>query len=167
MFKKGKFEAWSENGKYYYKGSFFSRTKEITKEQFYEVLKNSTVTSLKLEQNESLGIYELFQAYRKHCLSETSEHRKRVDVVLIEEEQEPSKTEGGIDTTFKLDILESDTRESVLTITGKAEGITGSLTDNGVYFPELYRAFYQLAYNGCLATKDELELTRRLVKGRN
>jgi hypothetical protein len=166
MAKKKKFHVWAKDGKYYYKGSRLSRKKEITKEEFKKVLENETITSLGFAQKQSLGLFELFQHFNAHNKAKTSEFGRRIQVVLLEEKQTISTVKGGVDVYFKLDILDEETGEEaddLFTITSTIEGVTGPLTDSGSYYPELFRSFYQLAFNGYLANNEEANTAKKAL----
>lgn len=159
------FEMWTENGKYYYKDLGTLHTKEITKEEFEQILASETVTSVQLS-GDTLGLSELMDQYIFHKKNKTSEFGSRVKVVIVEGEQTKSHTGVGVDVSFKLDVISENPKkeiEGLYTIQAEIEGVTGSFTDRGVYFPELYRATYQLAFNGYLATYEELKAVKRAV----
>ena len=168
-FKRNKektFEVWSEGGKYYYKSSRFAKKQEVTKEEFENILNKEPIVSLQISQERTLGLEELIRHYNQHCDLGTSEFGRRVRVVLLEGEQKESKT-GGVDVQFTLDLIDEGSGTSsddLYTITVKLEGVTGPLTDKGVYYPEAFRALYQLAFNGCLANKEDHEAGRLALK---
>lgn len=163
---KKKFRMWSENGKYYLKPSRFSKRQEISEETFKEILEKETITSIGIIQNQSLGLFELFQHFHSHSEAQTSEFGRRIQVILLKEEQTESK-EKGVDVAFKLDMLDEATgatADDLFTITSTIEGVTGPLTDRGVYYPEVFRSLYQLAFNGYLATDDEVATVKAALK---
>lgn len=162
--KSKEFKVWAKNGKYFLKESLFSRTKEITKEEFQNFLNESKITSLNFkEKNVSLEFLQ--NHYNKHVENQSSEFGRRVKVVLVEGNQSKSTIEG-VDTYFKLDILDESTEKSFdgsYLIETTMKGITGPLTEKGVYYPEAFRALYQLAFNGILATEEDFIKVQRAL----
>jgi hypothetical protein len=153
-----KFRMWTENGKYYFKPSQFAKKQEISQEKFKEILAEETIISIGITQNQSLGIAELLQHYQTHYEEKTSEFGRRISVDLLEEKQTESK-EGGVDVHFKLDILDEktgQTADDLFPITANIKGVTGPMTERGIYYPELFRAIYQLAFNGYLSNDEEI-----------
>lgn len=167
MDKNIKFEVWTDNGKFYYKDSESGIVREITKEEFQQLLENGAITSLEYSSNQTLGLKELIDHFQNHQGEKTSEFGRRVKVVILEEKQTELKDGNGVDVYFKLDILDEKLGKSsddLYTITSEIEGINGPLVDRGIYFPELFRAMYQLAFNGHLANNDDFSEVKRALK---
>ncbi|MDX5853278.1 hypothetical protein SIM22_03940 [Bacillus cereus group sp. BfR-BA-01363] len=59
-----KFNAWSEDGKFYKKQGLFGFIREISKKEFHKLLLDNKVTHLSFSKsNQSLGISELIDLY--------------------------------------------------------------------------------------------------------
>ncbi|HDR7922547.1 hypothetical protein J0794_29870 [Bacillus paranthracis] len=152
-----KFNAWSEDGKFYKKQGLFGFIREISKEEFHKLLLDNKVTHLSFSKsNQSIGISELIGLYGRLREQNKSLHKERVIIQTTQEKQENIIVDGIQKASFTATYrMYTESGKLMDTITLEVTEMTGKMVEMGVYLPEVYRCAYQLSRNGILATESD------------
>lgn len=152
-----KFNAWSEDGKFYKKQGLFGFIREISKEEFHKLLLDNKVTHLSFSKsNQSIGISELIDLYGRLREQNKSLHKERVIVQTTQEKQENIIVDGIPKASFTATYrMYTKSGKLMDTITLEVTEMTGKMVEMGLYLPKVYRCAYQLSRNGILATESD------------
>lgn len=144
--------------KYFIKQSFITPEKEVSEYEFYEFIKNTDhVLRVDEKKPEQTVLLDLREIAIHNVKNDRSEFGERVNVTITEESQErqPNNT---INVRVKLGVTKEKSGDFLFDVTFAEEGWSGPMAkpERNTNFPEMYRAFTQLALNGALAKQEEV-----------